>query len=53
MKKDRISFVGKIAKFGPKEENGRVIIIPLDHLSDVRSSFDNDQIKITLEKLKL
>jgi len=53
MKKEKISFVGKIAKFGPKEENGRVIIIPLDHLTDVRSSFDNDQIKITLEKLKL
>jgi len=53
MKKDKITFIGKIAKWGPKEENGRAIIIPIDHLSDVRSSFDNDQIKITLEKLKL
>jgi len=52
MKKDRISFVAKLAKWGIKDENRRCIIIPLDDLSDVRSSFDDIQIKITLEKLK-
>ncbi len=44
--------MAKLAKWGIKDENRRCIIIPLDDLSDVRSSFDDIQIKITLEKLK-
>ena len=53
MKKDKITFVGTLAKWGNKDENRRCIIIPLDELSDVRSNFDDTKFKVTFEKLKL
>lgn len=53
MSKDKVVFIGKLAKWGIKEEDRRCIIIPIDSLDNVRNKFDNENLKITLEKLKV